>query len=170
MPRVSTKENKNPYFKKREELGLTREQAEDLLDTIDASRLEKIENERSLPNPGEVLELSAKYKAPELCNYFCSHQCELGKVYVPEIATKAPLSEIVLEMLDALNKAQDKQREFISITADGKVDDSELGAFVDIQKSLEQISVAVEELQLWTERMLASGAINKEKYQEILKQ
>ena len=46
MARVSTKENKNIYFRSREERGLTREEASELLNGLTADRNEKIENER----------------------------------------------------------------------------------------------------------------------------
>lgn len=49
MARVSTKENKNIYQLTRESLKLTRESASELLETISPERIEKIENERSLP-------------------------------------------------------------------------------------------------------------------------
>ena len=55
MARVSTKENKNIYQLTRESLKLTRESASELLETISPERIEKIENERSLPYPDEVL-------------------------------------------------------------------------------------------------------------------
>ena len=58
MARVSTKENKNIYQLTRESLKLTRESASELLETISPERIEKIENERSLPYPDEVLALS----------------------------------------------------------------------------------------------------------------
>ena len=54
MARVSTKENKNIYQRTREGLSLTREAASDLLEGITPERIEKIENERSLPHPDEV--------------------------------------------------------------------------------------------------------------------
>ena len=54
MARVSTKENKNIYHTTRENLGLTREAASDLLESISPERIEKIENERSLPHPDEI--------------------------------------------------------------------------------------------------------------------
>ena len=85
MGRVSTKENKNRYQLAREEMGLTREKAGDLLETIPPERIEKIENERSCPHPDEVLLMSQKYKKPSLCNYYCSNQCDIGKEYVQEI-------------------------------------------------------------------------------------
>jgi hypothetical protein len=38
---------------------------------------------------------------------------------------------------------------------------------VGIQKELERISVTVETLQLWVEKMIADGKINMDKYKEI---
>ena len=69
MARVSTKENKNIYQLTRESLKLTRESASELLETISPERIEKIENERSLPYPDEVLAMAEKYRQPKLCNY-----------------------------------------------------------------------------------------------------
>ena len=59
MGRTSTKENKNSYQLAREELGLTREKASELLETIAPERIEKIENERTVPRPDEVLTMVA---------------------------------------------------------------------------------------------------------------
>jgi len=46
MGKASTKENKNRYFQAREDLGLTRAEASELLEVISEDRVEKIENER----------------------------------------------------------------------------------------------------------------------------
>ena len=164
MPKVSSKENKNAYFRRREELKLTREQASELLETIPPERIEKIENERVEPHPDEIKLMAEKYKAPELCNYYCSNQCPIGQQYVPEVKIEN-LSQIVLSMVDSLNDVQDNQKRLIRITADGVIDDTEIDDFVDIQEKLEKISITVEALQLWSEQMLANGAIDKEKYQ-----
>ena len=67
MGRTSTKENKNSYQLAREELGLTREKASELLETIAPERIEKIENERTVPRPDEVLTMAEKYKRPSRC-------------------------------------------------------------------------------------------------------
>ena len=109
MARVSTKENKNIYHKTRESLQLTREAASELLESISPERIEKIENERSLPHPDEVLIMADKYKQPSLCNHYCANQCPIGQQYVPEIKVK-DLSQIVLEMLASLN-SMTKQKE-----------------------------------------------------------
>ena len=164
MARKSTKENKNIYQRTREALDLTREEASDLLVTMSPERIEKIENERTMPHPDEVLVMAQKYKQPSLCNYYCANQCSIGAQYVPEIKVK-DLSQIVLEMLASLNSMQKEKDRLIEITVDGKVTGDELADFVAIQEQLEKISVAVETLQLWCERMLATGAIDPEAYQ-----
>jgi len=164
MGRVSVKENKNIYQLRREELGLSREKASELLETMPAERIEKIESEKSLPHPDEVLLMSEAYKMPNLCNHYCANECPIGKQYVPEIKIK-DLSQIVLEMLASLNSMNRKQERLIEITADGKIEGDEIKDFIHIQEELEKISITVETLQFWSEQMLANGAIDIETYQ-----
>lgn len=163
MARVSTKENKNIYQLTREGLKLSREAASELLESIPPERIEKIENERSLPHPDEVLVMSDKYMQPSLCNYYCANQCPIGQEYVPEIKVK-DLSQIVLEMLASLNSVSKQKDRLIEITADGKISGDELEDFIFIQEELERISITVETLQLWSERMMATGVIDEEQY------
>lgn len=164
MARVSTKENKSPYQTTREGLKLTREAAGELLETLSPERIEKIENERTLPHPDEVLVMARKYKQPTLCNYYCANQCPIGQQYVPEIKVKS-LSQIVLETIASLNAMQKKKERLIEITVDGQISGDELADFVYIQEELEKISVAVETLQLWCERMLDTGVIDRSQYE-----
>lgn len=163
MARVSTRANKNIYQLTREGLKLSREAASELLESIPPERIEKIESERSLPHPDEVLVMSDKYKQPSLCNYYCANQCPIGQEYVPEIKVK-DLSQIVLEMLASLNSVSKQKDRLIEITADGKISGDELEDFIFIQEELERISITVETLQLWSERMLATGVIDEEQY------
>ena len=149
MGRASTKENKNRYQLIREELGLSREKASELLEILSPERLEKIENERTDPHPDEVLLMSQKYKKPSLCNYYCSNQCPIGQQYVPEAS------------LNAVHKQKDR---LIEIAADGKISGEEIDDFIYIQEELERISITVETLQLWSEKMLANGIIDPEAY------
>lgn len=168
MARRSTKENKNIYQITREQLELTREEASELLQTMSPERIEKIENERSLPHPDEVLLMSDTYRQPMLCNYYCANQCPIGGQYVPEIKIK-DLSQIVLETLASLNSVQKKKERLIEITVDGKISGDELADFVHIQQELEKISIAVETLQLWCEQMLDKGMIDQEMYKSFKK-
>ncbi len=169
MARASTKENKNIYQKTREALQLTRESASELLESVSPERIEKIENERSMPHPDEVLLMAKKYKQPSLCNHYCSNQCPIGEQYVPEIKPK-DLSQIVLEMIASLNSMNKQKDRLVEITVDGKISGDELEDFIYIQEELERISVAVETLQLWVEKMLANSTIDVEEYKAHKKQ
>lgn len=164
MGRASVKENKNIYQLTRENLGYTREKAEEVLGSVSAERIEKIENEKTTAYPEEILAMAEKYNEPKLCNYFCSNECPIGKKYVPEIKSKE-LAQIVLEILASLNSMERKKDRFIEIAADGTVRKDEIEDFVYIQKELERISVTVEALQLWTEKMISLGVIDKAEYE-----
>lgn len=165
MARASVKANKNIYHVTRENLDLTREKASEILEGLPPERIEKIENERIIPHPEDILAMAKGYKAPYLCNHYCSKQCPIGQEYVPEIKAK-DLSQIVLEMLAYLNSMESKKDRLVEITYDGKIDNNEIDDFIYIQRELEKISIAVESLQLWSERMLAIGAIDKEEYEK----
>ena len=169
MGRTSTKENKNIYHTIREELGLSREAASELLETVAPERIERIESGKITPHPEDILAMAKGYKAPHLCNHYCSTECPIGKEYVPEVKIK-DLSQIILEMLASLNSMKKSQEKLIEITADGIIDDEELADFIHIQKELERISITVETLQLWAEQMIADGKINIDKYNSIKNQ
>lgn len=162
MGKKSIKENKTIYQLHREALNLTREAASNQMDCISADRIEKIESQKSLPHPDEILTMAECYKAPNLCNYFCSHECPIGQKNVPPIKMK-DLSQIVLEMLTTLNILENDKNRFIEITADGAIDDSEIEDFVSIQEKLNRISMVANTLQLWVEQTIADGIIDKEK-------
>ncbi len=72
------------------------------------------------------------------------------------------LSSIVLEMLASLNSVSKSKDRLIEIAADGVISDDEIDDFIYIQNELERISITVETLQLWSEKMLATGKINAE--------
>lgn len=163
MGRLTDKGAKNIYCAIREELDLSREKASELLETISPERLERIENERFEPRPDEVLLMSQKYKKPSLCNYYCSKECPIGRQYVPGIEVKE-LSAIVLEMLASLNSVNREKDRLIEITADGKIGNDEIADFSYIRDELEKISITVETLQFWTEKMLLNGLIDTEAY------
>lgn len=168
MGKKSIRENKNIYQLTRESLDLTREKASELLDTISADRIEKIESGKSIAHPDEVMTMSNCYKNPNLCNHFCSQECPIGIHYVPRIEPKI-LSQIVLEMLASLDSINNKKSRLIEITADGKISDDELSDFLEIQQELEQISVTVESLQLWVESMIMNGDISRQTLEQIKK-
>lgn len=156
MGRSSTKENKNIYQQSRENASLTREAAAEQLEFISESKIEKIEYEKTLPHPEEVLAMAKCYKDPALCNYYCSHECPIGQEYVPEVTFKE-LSQITLEMLASLNALDQKKNRLIEITVDGEISKDELSDFQKIQEQLSQISLAIDSLQLWVDKAIIDG-------------
>ena len=166
MSKISVKENKSPYQLRREELGKTREEASELLEgVISPNKLEKIENNRITLHPEDVLLMSQKYNAPDLCNYYCASQCPIGQQYVPEVKVKS-LAGIVLEMLASLNSVEQYKNRLIEITADGEITEDEIEDFNKIRAELERISIAVEALQLWSEKIITDGKLDIEKIKQ----
>lgn len=168
MGRASTKENKTPYQLAREKLGYSRERAAEATE-LEPFRIERIENEKMQADPWDVVAMAAAYKEPQLCNHYCANECPIGMKYVPEITIK-DLSQVVLEMLASLNSMRKSQERLIEITADGVIANDELEDFIHIQRELERISITVETLQLWTERMLATGKIDMKQYKALCRE
>lgn len=160
MGRKSTKENKNIYQISRENMGYSRDAASEQLRFISADRIEKIENEKTVPHPEEVLAMADGYKNPSLCNYFCSRECPIGIEYVPEVRAKE-LSQITLEMLATLNKLTQEKERLIEITVDGELTEDEIPDFLKIKEELEKMALAIDSLNLWVEHTIATGKIEK---------
>lgn len=160
MGRKSTRENKTIYQISREHMELTRDAAAERLQFISADRIEKIESEKTDPRPEEVLAMAECYKNPALCNHFCSNECPIGRLHVPEIKAK-DLSQITLEMLATLNKLVKEKDRLIEITVDGELSEDEMPDFLAIKEQLEKMSLAVDSLNLWVDQKIAEGSIDK---------
>lgn len=156
MGKKSIKEDKNVYQLFREEAGLTRAQASEALVFMSDSRIEKIESEKCEPHPDEILAMSKAYKKPNLCNYYCSNECPIGQISVPEIKTK-DLGLIVLEMLSTINSLTKQKERLIEITADGLISEDEIKDFEFIENELEKMSLSINSLKLWVEQSIAEG-------------
>ncbi len=162
MGRKSTKEGKSIYQELREKNELTREKASEIIGFISAAKLEKIENEKVTVQPDDVIALADCYKAPELCNYYCSQECPIGQQYIPEIKVK-DLAQIAIETLNYLNKMNKEKDRLLEIVEDGQVTPDEYNDFFEIKKTLEKISLSVDTLQLWVEKSIADGDMNYNK-------
>lgn len=157
MGKKSTKENKTAYHISREKMGFSREQAEEAT-SISRDRIARIEGEKTIPQPDEILLMSQAYNDPSLCNYYCSQVCRIGQTTVPQIKLK-DLAQITLEMLASLNALNKEKERLIEITVDGVISEDEMADFKRIEEHLEQISMAVDSLQLWVKQSIAEGKI-----------
>ena len=158
MGRQSTKQNKTIYQLYREEAGLTREKASELMDGVSSSRIEKIENGQE-PTPYDVVQMADCYKHPDLCNHFCSHRCEIGERYVPSVEV-SDLPNIILETVASLNEIAPMTNRLIQIARDGKITDDELPDFAKISTKLDEISMAIDALNLWVDKTAGEHAIS----------
>lgn len=173
-------EKNNFYLNCRKELNLTRQEACDYFPTINEDRLERIENGRKTPSPEDILEISNGYKKYikdkninlktssilSMCNHYCTNICKIGQYEIEEVHIK-DISQITLETLVSLNKISNKSGRLAEITVDGKITQDELYDFISIKHDLEQISMTIDSLKLWTEQMLSNGSIDENEYQKI---
>ena len=156
MGKKSIKENKNIYQLSSEEAGVTRSQASEALVFISDSRIEKIESEKCEPHPEEILAMAKAYKKPSLSNYFCSNECPIGQLYIPELKEK-DLAQITLEMLSTINILSKQKDRLVEITVDGKITKDEMKDFMNIKGELDKMTVSIESLKLWIDQMVADG-------------
>ena len=157
MGRKSTRENKNIYQLSREASGLTREKAAGLL-YLSPDRIEQIEYDKSVPHPDEILAMAKCYKAPLLYNYYCTHQCSIGKECISEVRVR-DLSQITLQTLASLNALEQEKNRLIEITVDGTISPDEMNDFERIEAQLSEISQAVDSLRIWVQQAIADGRI-----------
>ena len=112
--------------------------------------------------------MAKAYKKPELCNYYCSHECPIGQQSVPEIKVK-DLAQIVLKTLSSINNLEKAKDRFIEITEDGEISDDELVDFVKIENGIGQIAMAANELSLWVSTTVTSGKMDESRLEAVRK-
>lgn len=161
MGKKSTKTDKNIYQLYREEANLTRERASELMESVSASRIEKIEYEQQEPTPYDVVQMAYAYKHPDLCNYYCSHRCEIGNKYVPEVKM-SELPSIIIETIASLNDITPLTSRLIQIARDGKITDDEIPDFAKISSKLQDIGIAIDTLNLWVDKTISENNLNSE--------
>lgn len=161
MGKQSTRENKNIYQLFREAQGLTREKASEQMEGISSSRIEKIEYEMQEPTPYDIVQMAECYRRPDLCNFYCSHRCEIGAKYVPEVEV-SELANIILETIGSLNEISPLTGRLIQIARDGRITDDEIKDFALISKKLDEISLAIDALNLWVDKTAGENNINME--------
>ena len=111
------------------------------------------------PTPYDIVQMADCYKRPDLCNYYCSHKCAIGDRYVPEIEV-SELSNIILETIGSLNDINPLTGRLIQIARDGKISDDEIRDFAFISKKLDEVSLAIDSLNLWVDKTISENNIN----------
>ena len=162
MGKRSTKENKNIYQTSREALDLSREAASELLTYISPERIEKIESGKVMPHPDEVLTMEEGYKNPELCNYYCTHECPIGMKYVPQAKLK-DFQQVTIDIIATVNALQAEKDKLIAIAIDGRVNDFERRDFDEILRKLDNVERSIQGMKIWIKHAAASGKLDEAK-------
>ena len=157
MGRKSTKENKSIYQTTREELGWTREKAGEMITGFSPERIEKIENDGIQIRPEDVKLMAEAYRAPGLCNYYCSQECPIGRGRTPRVESKE-LVQIAVETINSINRISGKKDRLLEIAEDGTISKDEMEDFEAIRQTLDRLQVSVSTLQLWLEQRMADNA------------
>lgn len=160
---------KNIYVEARKQSNLTQAKASEAMQTISEDRLARLETDKITMTPNDVLEMANTYKRPDLCNYYCTHECPIGKNTLSEIKPQQ-LSNIILKMVASLNTVETEKNALIGITSDGQISENELKDFARIQMELNEISSTVEALKLWVKEMIANGSIDEKEYEKVLQE
>ena len=137
MGKQSTRENKTIYQICREEAGLTRSEASEKMTAVSDSKIEKFEYEIQ----------------------------EIGHRYVPEVEV-TDLSNIILETIASLNEINPLTTRLIQIARDGKISDDEIRDFAFISNKLDEISLAIDSLNLWVDKTAGEQGLNIELFRE----
>ena len=162
MGKASTRENKCIYQLAREELGLTRADATTKIpgnaefpgmDGVTESRLVKLEHGEATIQPEDVVAMAKRYNKPELRNYYCCNECAIGRIDAPEVTFNGGIHEILVNMAVSLRNVNHEKIRLMEILEDGKVDSDEQADYEKISEELEHISMTIEALQLWCEKM-----------------
>ncbi len=162
MGKASVKERKNIYQLTRERLGYSRAAAVKQLpdnpkfpgmDGMTENRLVRIESGDVTVQPEDVVAMAKRYNEPELRNYYCCHECAIGKIDAPEVSMENTVHKILVSMAVSLKNVNHKKIRLMEILEDGRVDDGETDDFDMIYEELENISATIESLQLWCEKM-----------------
>lgn len=156
----SEKDNRNVYFQARKQASIyspklySREGASELLG-VSVSTLADYElgNTKVVPVDKVVL-MADLYNCPELKNYYCKHECPIGKD-LPLATEQEDIEKIVIRLLKELEpeRITGILKHLVEIAADGEVSKNEVGEALSIGKALEEIEKAISGYQLMAEKI-----------------
>jgi len=160
MSKTATKAADNMYYISRYEAARedetlsSREKAAEQLG-IDRTRLARIELGSVNPFPDEVETMSRVYNCPELCNYYCSTDCPIGRNTVKRVQLD-DFDRLSLKVLGALKDVGELRDTLIEVSEDGMVREHEMDKFVSILESLDKIATTAQALSIWARKNIHS--------------
>jgi hypothetical protein len=157
MAGIATKAANSAFYKarmaarERNEMLSSREGASEVMG-IDRTRLARIELGTITPYPEEVVMMADVYNAPELMNYCCTHECPIGRRIITQAGLEQ-LDRMTINILDAVQSVQGVNAVVLNIASDGQVTDDEIPRLQEVLQSLQKVSKAATELQIWMDKL-----------------
>ena len=158
MGREATKAIGNPWYEARMDAAkwddrlLSREGASELLGmSVSAVADAELNLTKCMP-PDKAVQMADLYKAPHLLNYYCLHECPIGKDK-PVSEDVVPIERVTVKLLKGmkLDSLDDIKDRLMDIAADGKVTDDEINDLSQITDYLEEVAKSISELKIITE-------------------
>ena len=158
MGREATKAIGNPWYEARVEAAkwdrrlLSREGAAELLGMSVSSVADaELSLTKCMP-PDKAVQMADLYNAPHLLNYYCLHECPVGKDR-PVSEEIVPIERVTVKLLKGmkLDRLDDIKDRLMDIAADGLVTEDEIDDLSEITGYLEEVAKSISELKIITE-------------------
>ena len=114
---------------------------------------------KKTPSPEDVKEMSKIYDAPELCNYYCTKECPIGKGTAPLLQYN--IESISARLMSALHSLNNVNDEIYRVLEDQTISEDEQEEFSKILEVLKSIAYNAESLCLWVKKNNFDEKMNK---------
>lgn len=114
---------------------------------LDRTRIANMELGTIIPYPEEILKLAEIYRAPELCNKYCSSQCPIGRRMVDPIEITA-IEVATLQLLASVRNFPEMTEDLVDIVEDGQIDEAERPRMEKILEALTRAAEKIKALEL----------------------
>ena len=155
MGRKATKAAGNVWFEARKNAAKVNERlesrlgaAEELGVSEDVVKSAELELYKAMPVDVAVL-MADTYGAPQLKNYYCLHECPIGKSN-PISADVLPIERATIKLIRQLNdeNLEPLKDKLLEIAEDGEISEEELPELEAVMKALRKLSRTVSELKI----------------------
>ena len=119
--------------------------------------IRRIENGLNKVMPVDMAILLADlYHAPELKNYYCLHECPIGRTRaLSDDAIEVDRATVKLTQILRKETVQAFKHKLQDIAMDGVISDDELDEFNDVVDSLKEVSKIISQLEIIRDRRMA---------------
>lgn len=119
----------------------------------DAIKNTELGLEKVMPVDKAVL-LADAYNSPELLNYYCLHECPIGRMH-PISDKVLGIERVTVKLLKSLNveKLEELKERMIEIAEDGEISKDEIDDLDGVISYLDELSVTVSELRILARRL-----------------